>query len=261
MLNRNEFRAIAPRASPVEARRDGLARPVLALLLTVAAAAGAGIAGYLWLVAGPGFSPMVEAVTGRRDAAQSVSLPVSEAERAEWTDADIRRCAAEARAAEETASRRRLAAVSADRVGLGGPDAAMVKRATHLLCTAETKPLHLCQRYWRDDFVEALKAYVADYRKASTSAYWTKVNIAQRAKEASARQQAAYQALSEDLDQTTREVMQMHDEIVAAFRKLIADGIIRPDAFGVLLGVGIPPDIENMIGDARPTREACSYPG
>jgi hypothetical protein len=133
----------------------------------------------------------------------------------------------------------------------------MVKRATHLLCTAETKPLHLCQRYWRDDFVEAIEAYAGDYRKASTSAYWTKVNIAERARKASARQQAAFQTLSDDLDQTTREVMQMHEEIVAAFRKLIADGIIRPDAFGVFLGVGIPPDIENMIGGARPTKQAC----
>jgi hypothetical protein len=49
----------------------------------------------------------------------------------------------------------------------------------------------------------------------------------------------------------------MHEEIIAAFRALITDGIIDADDFGVFFGLGIPPDIGAMIGDARPVRNLC----
>ena len=63
--------------------------------------------------------------------------------------------------------------------------------------------------------------------------------------------------ISDDLDQTTREIGKMHDEIVAAFRSLIADGIIDPAEFSIIFGLGIPTEIGAMIGNAQPLRQRC----
>jgi hypothetical protein len=49
----------------------------------------------------------------------------------------------------------------------------------------------------------------------------------------------------------------MHDDITAAFRTLIAEGIIDPQDFGTFFGLGIPSDIGAMIGDAKPQRHLC----
>ncbi len=49
----------------------------------------------------------------------------------------------------------------------------------------------------------------------------------------------------------------MHEDIAAAFRSLVSDGIISRDDFGVFFGFGIPPDIRAMLGDARAVRNLC----
>lgn len=226
---------------------------ILAALLTVAFGVGVVVAGYLWMARPQAPPEMVDAVasaTGRSDAPE----PVAPVDDGTWSDADLKACSEEASAAGDVAKRRRLAAVSQDRVGLGGPDPAMVQRATYLLCGATNKPLHLCQRYWRDWFVKSVKDYSKEFRQVSTEGYWNKVAVADRARSGSG---AAWQSVSDDLDQTTRDVAKMHEDIVAAFRSLIADGIIERDAFGTIFGFGIPPEIRTMMGDARPLRERC----
>lgn len=225
---------------------------MLAALLTCAFGVGVVVAGYFWM-AQTEVSQTVLSATGRSDPV-AAPLPVDDGS---WTDADIRDCGTQATAAAETAQKRKLAAVSADRVGLGGPDAAMVERSTYLLCGASRKPLHLCDSYWRDWFMQAIKAHATDFHQVSETAYWTKVHLAEKANRDAAAKQQSWQTLSDDLDQTTREVAKMHDDITAAFRALITDGIIDPDDFGVFLGLGIPPDIGAMIGDARAVRHLC----
>jgi hypothetical protein len=225
---------------------------MLAALLTCAFGVGIVVAGYFWM-AQTEVSQTVLSATARSDPV-AAPLPIDDGS---WTDADIRDCKTQATAAAETAQKRKLAAVSGDRVGLGGPDAAIVERATYLLCGASRKPLHLCDGYWRDWFLQALKAHAADFRKVSSSAYWTKVNLADNARRDAAARQQGWQTFSEDIDQTTREVSKMHDDIIFAFRSLIADGIVDPDDFGVFLGLGIPADIGAMIGETRALRHLC----
>jgi hypothetical protein len=81
--------------------------------------------------------------------------------------------------------------------------------------------------------------------------------VAERARRGGEESQVEWQTITDDLDQTTREVATMHDDIVAAFRSLIADGIISTDDFSAFFGFGIPSEIRKMIGDARPLRERC----
>lgn len=246
------------RPVPQQRRGDSLsgAGLVLAALLAVAFGVGVVIAGYAWLAwpkaEPPEISAAVTSATGRSDLRGAV--PTAPVDDGAWTDADIGGCSKEAGAAAEVAKRRRLAAVSADRVGLGGPDPAMVERSTYLLCGATRKPLHLCQPYWRDWFIKAIKAHVKEFKDVSTQSYWTRVAVAERARRETG---AAWQSLSDDLDQTTRDVAKTHAEIVAAFQALIKDGIISRDDFGVVLGFGIPSDIKAMMGEARPLRERC----
>ena len=243
--------------TPHVARGGGLsdARIVLAALLALAFAVGVVVAGYFWLAGGkPDPSQaVVSAATGRSGPIKAPA-PVDDGS---WTDSDIKGCNDLATAAAEKAGERRLAAVSSDRVGLGGPDADVVQRATYLLCGATRKRLHLCESYWRDWFINAIKKHALDFKAISTSAYWTKVTIADRARKAQGTGQQQWQTLSDDLDQTTREVAKMHDDITVAFRSLIKDGIIDPGEFGVVLGFGIPPEIAAMIGGAQPERQLC----
>ena len=89
------------------------------------------------------------------------------------------------------------------------------------------------------------------------SSVWTKVHVVERARRENSDGQGEWQTITDDLDQTTREVAMMHDDIVAAFRSLIADGIISSDDFSAFFGFGIPPEIAKMVGDARPLRNRC----
>jgi hypothetical protein len=228
---------------------------LVAMLLACAFGVGAVVGGY-FLLSGPFPTPDVaDAVTSATTMAET-PLPVAPDDDGSWTDADIRGCKEEATRAAEVAKRRRLAAVSEDRVGLGGPDPGIVERATYLLCGATHKPLHLCQNYWRSWFIKAIKAYAKEFRDVATSSYWTKVHVAERARR-DAEGQGEWQTITDDLDQTTREVAMMHEDIVAAFRSLIVDGIISPAEFSAFFGFGIPTEIRKMIGDAQPLRERC----
>ena len=242
------------RQAPQQKRAEGLSSGgfLLAALLTCAFGVGVVVAGYFWM-SSPEFSQAVVSATGRGGPA-AAPTPLDDGT---WTDNDMRDCRMQAAAAADTANKRKLAAVSADRVGLGGPDAAMVERSTYLLCSASRKPLHLCDSYWRDWFIQAIKGQATDFRQVSASAYWTKVNVAERARSGATAKQQQWQTVSDDLDQTTREIGKMHDDITAAFRSLIADGIVDPADFAVFLGMGIPSDIAAMIGDARPLRRLC----
>jgi hypothetical protein len=183
--------------------------------------------------------------------------PTLELDDGTWTDADIRRCSEEAAAAAEAAAKRWFDAVSAHREGLGSPSADMVKNTAYLLCSASHKPTHLCQRYWRERFVEAIKQHAKAFREVSSQAYWTMHSVAERARNDGTLDEAEWQAITDDLRQTTHEVAEMHEEIVTAFRGLIADGIIDPDDFGKFFGLGIPPEIAKMIGGARAQRNRC----
>jgi hypothetical protein len=224
---------------------------MIAALLTCAFGVGVVVAGYFWLRPPPEVSEAILSATGR----VTNSAAPKPVDNGSWTDEDIKVCSDEANAAAENAKRRKLAAVSADRVGLGGPDADTVQRTTYLLCSSTQKRLHLCQNYWRDWYMQAIKEHAADFEKIATSAYWTKVNIAEQARRQASGQ--SWQTISDDLDQTTREIGKMHDDITAAFRSLIKDGIIDPTDFGVFLGLGIPPNIAAMVGNATPMRHLC----
>jgi hypothetical protein len=241
------------RLAPQQRRSEGLSGGVfmIAALLTCAFGVGVVVAGYFWLHTPPRLSQTVLSATGHASQ-PAAPKPV---DNGSWTDEDIKACSDQANAAAENAKRRKLAAVSSDRVGLGGPDADTVQRATYLVCGSTHKPLHLCQSYWHDWYMQAIKEHAADFEKISTSAYWTKVNIAEKAQRQANGQ--SWQSLSDDLDQTTREIGKMHDDITTAFRSLISDGIVDPADFGVFFGLGIAPDIAAMIGDAKAKRHLC----
>lgn len=243
------------RLAPQQRRSEGLSGGIfmIAALLTCAFGVGVVVAGYFWLHSTPPqVSQAVLSATGHVNSA----APPKPVDDGSWTDEDIKSCSDKANAAADNAKRRKLAAVSADQVGLGGPDPETVQRATYLLCGSTQKRLHLCQSYWHDWYMGAIKEHAADFEKIATSAYWTKVTIAEKARrEANGGQ--SWQSLSDDLDQTTREVSKMHDDITAAFRSLITDGIIDPADFGVFFGMGIAPNIAAMIGGAKPARHLC----
>ena len=215
---------------------------VLAALLALAFGVGVVVAGYFWLAGGkPDVSQaVVSAATGRSGPA-AAPAPVDDGS---WTDADIKGCNEQATAAAEKAGERKLAAVSADRVGLGGPDADVVQRATYLLCGATRKPAAPLP-----ELLARLVHRRHQGARRSISRRSPRLLIGRRSTSRSGRGrlqgtgQQQWQTLSDDLDQTTREVGKMHDEITAAFRSLIDDGIIDPGEFGVVLGFGIPPEI------------------
>ena len=246
------------RPVPQQTRGEGFSAGgfLLAALLTAAFGVGVVVAGY-FLMAGPTLSPdlsdAVSSATGRADPA----APLPQVDDGTWTDSDIRDCKDKATAAGEVAKKRKLAAVNADRVGLGGPDSGIVERSTYLLCGATTKPTHLCQDYWRKWYITAIREHAAEFKQVSQQAYWTSHNVAERARQGAGEAQSELQTLSDDLDQTTREVAKMHEDIVASFRSLVADGIILPAHFAKFLGLGIPTEIGKMIGGVTPVRNRC----
>jgi hypothetical protein len=221
----------------------------------VSGAVGAGaVVGYLALSTPQPPSPAVAAATAPRGA---LELRPAVEDDGSWTEADRSYCQSVAKEAADTAAARLLQAVSDDRVGLGGPSSSMMERSASLLCAATRKPLHLCKSYWRKEFMQAVTKYAAEFRKVSSQMYWTNYNVEQRAQRNSVNENIDWDIVTNDLRQTTRELGRMHGEIVAAFRRLIADGIIKADYFGVFFGLGIPPDIAKLIGDARQQRRLC----
>lgn len=204
---------------------------------------------------GPAIDPAIVAATAPR-------APIEElreiADAGSWGEEDRAYCAEQAKVAADTAAERRLFAVSADRTGLGGPTTEIVQQAAHLSCVATRKPLHLCESYWRNQFIAAFKDYVFKFRDISRQAYWTSYSVAERARRTVAEdQQEILETATNDLRQTTREFAEMDEKITDAFRALIADGIIDPDVFGKFFGLGIPPEIAARIGDARAVRQLC----
>lgn len=183
--------------------------------------------------------------------------PVLKIDDGSWTEADIRGCSEEAAAAADAADKRWAAAVSAGRAGAGSPSSEMVKDTAYLLCTASHKPRHLCKRYWRSGFMKAIKEHAAAFRDVKSQTYWTMHAVTERARHDGTLEQSEWEAITTGLRQTTQEVADMHEEIVAAFRRLIADGIIDPKDFGVFFGLGIPPDIAEMVGGTRAERSLC----
>ncbi len=172
-----------------------------------------------------------------------------------WTDDDISYCRQQARAAAGAADERKHLAVSAGRVGLGSPGSDMIERSAHLLCSARRKPSHLCETYWRKQFIQAVKNYAADFRDVSRQSYWTDYEVGRRAKEATG--DTDWQSIADDIRQTTHEMAEMHAAIVTAFRSLITNGIIDSDDFGIFFGLGIPPEVAALIGDAKRVKRVC----
>ncbi len=266
MATSNRLREYAPHTTQRESPFAG--GFLLAALGTLVLGAAIGIGGY-FLFSGkkePDISEAVRSATAPREASrpeaaveapQPAPAPLSVADDGSWTEADLKRCGEEATAAREAASKRKLAAVSADRVGLGAPDPKMVERAALLLCSARNKPRHLCQSYWHGKLVAAIRAYATEFRTVSASAYWTKVTLAERVRADAGANQEELRVMADDIDQTTREVAKMHEEIVAALRALVADGILAKDEFGKLFGMGVPPDIAKMLGDRPALRQVC----
>ncbi len=252
-----------PAITPLQAVRRGAGRNsegyplsttgfILTTLVCCAFGAAA-VFGYVALSAPTEPSEAIIAATGPRALERLENMP----DDGTWTEEDIAHCRSEAAAAGEAAAGRRLLAVSNDRVGLGGPSDSVIERSTHLLCTATRKPTHLCKRYWGNQLIEAIKAYAKDFRDVASRAYWNQHEIAEQARRAGGTRQAEWESAAGDLRQTTQELARLDEEIVAALRGLVADGIVDPDAFGVFFGLGIPPDIARMIGGARPLRDRC----
>jgi hypothetical protein len=233
--------------------RDGPPAGRFLIAALVASAIGAVVVVGCLALLSPEPSEAVVSATAPR----GLSGPLPEIDDGTWTDADLQLCKTEATGAREAAAERKLAAIRADRAGDGGPDAAMVERATYLLCSASRKPRHLCDSYWKTWFIEAIKVYAVEFRQLSSQAYWTRFNLAERARREGAANQAEWQIITEGIDQTMREVAKMHEEIAAALRVLIADGIIEPEDFGRFFGIGIPADVARMIADARLVRDLC----
>ncbi len=222
---------------------------------TLALGVGFGVASYFWQSSpSPQVLDAVASATAPRQTPIAGTHP-TELDDGTWTDADLRRCGAEATAAGDAASQRKLAAVSSDRVGLGAPDPKMVERSAFLLCSAQSKPRHLCQRYWHGKLVEAIRVYASDFHNVTFSAYWTKVTLAERARSESNNRDL--RTMADDIDQTTRDVMTMNEEIVAALRVLVSDGILKKEEFGEFFGLGVPPDIANMLGGGPAIRQVC----
>jgi len=268
MATSNRLREYAPHP-PAQRESPFAGGFLLATLGTLVLGAAIGIGGY-FLFSGkkePDISEAVRSATAPRETPQPTTAPdatpqptpapLPVADDGSWTEADLKRCGEEAAAAREAASKRKLAAVSADRVGLGAPDPKMVERAAFLLCSARTKPRHLCQSYWHGKLLAAIRVYATEFSTVATSAYWTKVTLAERVRAGAGANQEELRVMAEDIDQTTRDVAKMHEEIVAALRALVANGILAKDEFGKFFGLGVPPDIAKMLGDGPALRQVC----
>jgi hypothetical protein len=248
------------RPTPQLPRGNGLSLGRFVLLAAVAGVVGAAIVvTYLLTASRPPSQDASQEVAEAIAAATAPrgTGPAIEIDDGSWTDADIRRCGEEAAAAADTADKRWATAVNAGRAGMGSPSAEMVEDTAHLLCNASHKPRHLCRRYWRGRFIKGIKDHAAAFREVRSQTYWTIHAVKERARHDGTLKQSEWEAVTTGLRQTTQEVADMHAEIVAAFRRLIADGIIDPHDFGVFFGLGIPPDIAEMIGGARAERSLC----
>ncbi len=220
--------------------------------LVVGVVGAAAVVGVLAMPSSPPeHDDTIAAATARRDQPEEPRI----VDDGTWTDDDIAYCRQQARTAASAAEERKHLAVSAGRVGLGSPGSDMVERSAHLLCSASRKPSHLCETYWRKQFIEAVKAYAVSFRDVSQQSYWSDYEVGRRAKEATG--DTDWQSIADDIRQTTHEMAEMHAAIVAAFRSLIADGIIDPDDFGIFFGLGIPPEVAALIGDARRVKRVC----
>lgn len=256
MASSDRFRDFAPTSTP---RDSGFGGGFL-LLVVAMLAIGVGAGGAVVFFRSPAPAVVVPAdllasVTGKRTLPAD-KPPAPAVDPRSWSDEDLSRCGAEATAAAEAASQRKLAAVSADRVGLGAPDAKMVERVAFLRCSMRNKPLHFCNDYWRGGLIDGIKAHAVEFSGVAASAYWTRVNLADRVRQDAAAN-PEMRTIANDLDQTTREVRTMHEDITTALRYLVTSGIIARDDFGNFFGLGIPPDVGAMLGDARPTHNAC----
>jgi hypothetical protein len=257
MATSNQFRDLTPRQT---ATRGGLSAGVFAIVAAASLLAGAGLGAVGYLVR-PSAEPRPDISDAVTEATAPRSMPLGTAPDADvddgtWTDADLRTCGEAARAAADVAAQRKLSAVSANRVGLGAPDPEMVRESAYLLCSATTKPRHLCQRYWNNALVEGVKKHARDFRSVVSSAYWSKVALADQARR-DAKLRGTVMTVYEDLDQTTRDVARLHEEIGEALRGLVRDGIVSRDSFGTIFGFGIPTEIKNLLQDTRQERDAC----
>lgn len=249
------MRSQLSRPTPQITRGGGLSAGAFVAIALVCGVVGAGgVFGFLALRSDPKVSDTIAAVTGRRIADGSAPEVVDDGQ---WSDADITFCTDQAAAAADAAAKRRLDALSADRLGAGAPETDFVRQSADLLCSATHKPLHLCQSYWHGQFVTAIQKYAKAFRQVSSESYWSMYTIAERAKSEGADSTTDWDSVTAGIRQTTADVAEMRKRIIAAFRDLIADGIISPSDFGKFLGIGIPTDIREMIGDAEPVRKAC----
>jgi hypothetical protein len=240
--------------TPQQPKAEGLSIGLVLLVVLVASLIGGiAVVGYAMLRPPPETLEAVVSATAPRGT--SDALAELELDDGTWTDADLQLCKAEASAAKQAAASRKAAAANAGRVDLG-PDPTMVERATYLLCGATRKPLHLCESYWKRWFVEATTAYASEFRQVSSEAYWTRFNLAERGREAE--NPELWQIVTDDLAQTMRDLAKLHEDITAALRARIADGIVAPEDFGKILGFGIPSNVRQMIGDAKPVRQLCA---
>ena len=243
--------------TPQQSRGTTLSTGSFALTALVCGALGAGVVTGVFLMSDPepaqtdAAFEAIAAVTGRLEPRDD-SVVVDDGT---WTDADLEYCAAEAAAASKAAAERRLIAVSTGREGLGGPSSDMIRQAAYLLCNMTRKPTHLCRGYWHKTIIEDIQDYAPAFREVTKQAYWMNYDLLERRQ--GSVEDSFRQIVTNDIRQTTRELARLHDEITEAFRTLIADGIIKPDAFGVFFGLGIPPDIAAMIGDAERVRNVC----
>jgi hypothetical protein len=251
MADMRSIRASISAPPPPPERKSG-GGLVLAAVAMVACGVAVGGGIHFWK-AGSRDSAEVEAATGRREVVPAQSV----VDTTPWDESDAKACAEKADAAAALASQQRLEAVSADRLGLGGPDTAIMRSAARLLCNATTKPEHLCDPYHRDELIEAVRAYLRDSREISAAAYWTKFNAAARAKARGGKQPEAQQRVLKGLDATIQNLVALDEEIKAALQALAADGIISAEDFGVIFGLGVPPDVDAIIGDVLPLRQAC----
>src|SRR5690606_13335645 len=121
MATSNHFRDLTPRRAE---RSGGLSAGVFAIVVAASLLAGAGLGAVGYLVR-PSEEPRPEiseaVLTATAPRIDLPEEPAIEIDDGTWTDADLRRCGEEAQSAAAVAAQRKLAAVSANSVGLGAP--------------------------------------------------------------------------------------------------------------------------------------------
>ena len=132
----------------------------------------------------------------------------------------------------------------------------MVQRTTYLLCGSTHKRLHLCQSLLARLVHGGDQGTRRGFREDHHVRLLDQGQPAEQAR-ATGETGRAGRPFRDDLDQTTREIGKMHDDITAAFRALIEDGIIDPGRFRRVPRLGIPPKIAAMVGERAPMRHLC----